>query len=94
MGKEEIEKLANDYVSKWDNTQSEKESFKRHFIAGIIESEPKRMEEMELFAMNYCIWYCYSEDAQIYKSQNLTSYQMLQLYKDRPFLRTDMPQSN
>lgn len=51
-------------------------------------------EERDLFAMSYCNWYTFAEDAQIYKQQNLSAYKMLQLYKDRPFLRTDSPQSN
>jgi len=51
-------------------------------------------EDMDLFAMAYCAWYTFAEDAQIYKQQNLSAYKMLELYKSRPFLRTDAPQSN
>ncbi len=51
-------------------------------------------EERDEFALNFCTWYCYAEDAQIYKQQHLTGFEMLELYKDRPFLRTDSPQSN
>lgn len=50
-------------------------------------------EERDLFAMAFLVWY-HSEEAQIYKSQGLSNYALLKLYKDRPYLRTDAPQSN
>lgn len=58
------------------------------------EEKKYTQEEMEVFALSFLSWYACAEDAQIYRQQNLSEYQMLQLYKDRPFLRTDKPESN
>lgn len=51
-------------------------------------------EEMDLFAMSYAGWYAHGDDAQIYRSQHLSAYKMLELYKSRPFSRTDAPDKN
>ncbi len=60
-----------------------------------MDNEKKYTEEdRDLFAMSFLTWYTCAEDAQIHKEQNLSTYKMLQLYKDRPYLRTDSPQSN
>jgi hypothetical protein len=60
-----------------------------------LEREVERLkEEKDLFAMSYCGWYSYAEDAQIYKAQKLPASKMLELYKSRPYLRTDKPENN
>lgn len=51
-------------------------------------------EERDNFAIAFCAWYCHSEDAKIYKSQKLSTGQILKLYKDRPYLKTDKPEQN
>jgi len=51
-------------------------------------------EERDLFAIAFCCWYSYAEDAQVYKAQKLSANKLLELYKDRPYLRTDAPESN
>ncbi len=51
-------------------------------------------EEQDLFAIAFCSWYSYAEDAQIYKAQKLPAGKMLELYKSRPYLRTDSPEEN
>lgn len=51
-------------------------------------------EERDVFALSFLIWYLYAEDAQIYKSQEMTAGEMLDIYKSRPYLKTDQPQEN
>ena len=51
-------------------------------------------EEMDIFAMSFCAWYCYADDAQVYRQQELSATKMLELYKSRPLMRTDSPESN
>ena len=61
-----------------------------------MENDEKKFteEERDLFAMAFLVWYYGAEDAQIYKAQGLSTYDLLKLYKDRPYLRTDAPQQN
>jgi len=51
-------------------------------------------QDRDSFAINFAAWYAHAEDAAIYRSQHLTAYELLKLYKSRPFLRTDAPESN
>lgn len=57
-------------------------------------ADPLDDQDADTFALEFCIWYCHAEDAQVYKSQNLPAFKMLELFKSRPYLRTDSPQSN
>jgi len=64
-------------------------------ISKYEKSEKKyNQEEIDSFALSFAAWYAHADDAQVYKSQNLSAYDLLQLYKDRPYLRTDAPESN
>lgn len=51
-------------------------------------------EERDVFALSFLVWYLHAEDAQIYLSQGLAAGEMLDIYKNRPFLKTDYPQEN
>ena len=51
-------------------------------------------EERDEFAIGFLAWYNFADDAQIYKDQRISIGQMLSIYEDRPFLRTDSPQQN
>lgn len=54
----------------------------------------KIKSDMDAFAIGFCGWYCHAPDAEVYKSQNLSAQKMIELYKSRPYLKTDLPEEN
>jgi hypothetical protein len=86
---EDSDKYNEIYIDYW-----ELESLKRGLTKTDTEEKLFNQTDMDLFAVSFSAWYSYSEEAQIYKSQKLSASEMLKIYKDRPYLKTDSPQQN
>lgn len=46
-------------------------------------------EERDNFAISFAIWCLYDPQAHFYQNAGLTAYQLLEKYKDRPFVDMD-----